>query len=63
MENIKMSEIDDQFDWVEFYKELSLKLLTYIDNREALIEKVKRIFSGSIYFFVGSSKSGPVRSC
>jgi 5-methylcytosine-specific restriction protein B len=37
--------VDNQFDWVDFYKELSGKLLTYKDNRQALIEKVKRIFS------------------
>ena len=37
--------VDNQFDWVGFYKELSGKLLTYKDNRQALIEKVKRIFS------------------
>ena len=36
---------DNQFDWVDFYKELSGKLLAYKDNRQVLIEKVKRIFS------------------
>ena len=37
--------VDNQFDWVDFYKELSGKLLTYKDNRQELIVKVKRIFS------------------
>ena len=32
------------FDWVDFYKELSSKLLQYKDNRSKLIEAVKRIF-------------------
>ena len=40
-----MSKIANQFDWVDFYKELSGKLLTYKDNRQELIVKVKRIFS------------------
>jgi len=38
-----MSEIN-QFDWVDFYKELSGKLLQYKDNREELIEKVRKIY-------------------
>ena len=33
------------FDWVGFYKELSAKLLTYKANRQALISKVKQIYS------------------
>ena len=40
-----MSQIANQFDWVRFYKELSGKLLTYMGNRQKLIEKVKQIFS------------------
>lgn len=40
-----MSQIANQFDWVGFYKELSGKLLTYMGNRQKLIEKVKQIFS------------------
>ena len=38
-----MSE-GNQFDWVDFYKELSSKLLQYKDNREELIEKVRKIY-------------------
>ena len=38
-----MSE-SNQFDWVDFYKELSGKLLEYKDNREELIEKVRKIY-------------------
>lgn len=40
-----MSQIANQFDWAGFYKELSGKLLTYMGNRQKLIEKVKQIFS------------------
>ena len=36
---------NNQFDWVEFYKELSGKLLAYKGNRQELIVKVKQIFS------------------
>ena len=38
-----MSEIN-QFDWVDFYKELSGKLLQYKNNRSELVEKVKKIY-------------------
>lgn len=38
-----MSE-SNQFDWVDFYKELSGRLLQYKDNREELIEKVRKIY-------------------
>ena len=34
----------NQFDWVDFYKELAQKLLQYKSNRESLIEKVKRVY-------------------
>ena len=34
----------NQFDWVDFYNELSIKLLQYKDNREELIEKVRKIY-------------------
>lgn len=34
----------NQFDWVDFYKELSGKLLQYKGNREELIEKVRKIY-------------------
>ena len=33
--------VQNQFDWVDFYKEFAQKLLNYKDNRDALIEKVK----------------------
>ena len=36
---------NNQFDWVEFYKELSEKLLAFKDNRPELIQRVKQIFS------------------
>ena len=32
--------ITNQFDWVDFYKELASKLLQYKDNRQELVEKV-----------------------
>ena len=35
---------DNQFDWVEFYKELASQLLTYRDHRDVLIMKVKKIY-------------------
>ena len=38
-----MSE-QNQFDWVDFYKELSGKLLQYKNNRSELIEKVRKIY-------------------
>ena len=38
-----MSE-SNQFDWVDFYKELSGILLQYKNNRRELKEKVKRIY-------------------
>ena len=38
-----MSE-QNQFDWVDFYKELSGKLLQYKNNRSELVEKVKKIY-------------------
>lgn len=43
-----MSEINgvstNQFDWVDFYKELASKLLQYKDNRQELVEKVRKIY-------------------
>ena len=33
----------NQFGWVSFYKEFADKLLDFMDNRSALIEKVKSI--------------------
>ena len=38
-----MSELN-QFDWVDFYTELSGKLLQYKNNRLELVEKVKKIY-------------------
>ena len=40
-----MSQNANQFDWVDFYKELSGILLNYKNNRQELISKVKQIFS------------------
>ena len=39
-----MNTIKNQFDWVDFYKELSAKLLIYKDNRKELISKVEQVF-------------------
>lgn len=36
--------VDNQFDWVDFYKEFANKLLEYKDNRTELIKKVERIY-------------------
>ncbi len=36
--------INNQFDWVDFYKELASKLLRYKGNRNKLVEKVKKIY-------------------
>ena len=38
-----MSSIN-QFDWVDFYKELAHKLLPYKENRQELVAKIYRIF-------------------
>ena len=38
-----MSSIN-QFDWVDFYKELARKLLPYKENRQELVAKIYRIF-------------------
>ena len=38
-----MSE-NNKYDWVEFYKELSGKLLAYKSNRQELVSKVNHIF-------------------
>ena len=34
----------NQFDWVDFYKELSNKLLQYKNDRTRLIQKIIRIY-------------------
>lgn len=34
----------NQFDWVNFYKEFATKLLDFKDKRDELIEKVKKIY-------------------
>lgn len=34
---------DNQFDWVEFYKELASKLLQYKNRRNELVANVKKI--------------------
>ncbi|MBS5520103.1 MAG: AAA family ATPase [Acidaminococcus intestini] len=35
----------NQFDWVDFYKEFASKLLDYKDRRNELVEKVKTIYT------------------
>ncbi len=40
-------ENNEKYDWVEFYKELSEKLLGYKNNRKELVEKVKAIYRDS----------------
>ena len=37
--------MDNQFTWVQFYKEFANKLLAYKSNREELIDKVKSIYT------------------
>ncbi len=44
--------MNNQFDWVEFYKELAWKLMPYKDNRQELIDLVRQI-----YEMTGISKS------
>jgi len=34
----------NQFDWVDFYKDLASKLLNYKNNRQELVDKVRRIY-------------------
>ena len=36
--------MNNQFDWVEFYKELAWKLMPYKDNRQELIHLVRQIY-------------------
>ena len=36
--------MDNQFQWVEFYKQLSTKLPAFKNNRQELISKVKEIY-------------------
>lgn len=40
----KNGTITNQFDWVNFYKEFASKLLQYKDNRQELVEKVRKIY-------------------
>ena len=40
-----MLQVENPFDWVDFYKELAENLLTYKNNREELISNVKQIIS------------------
>lgn len=35
----------NQFNWVNFYKEFAWKLVDYKDNRAELVEKVKAIYT------------------
>ena len=34
-----------QFDWINFYSEFADKLLEYKDNRQELINKIKRVYA------------------
>ncbi len=40
---------ENQFDWVEFYKELASKLLQYKASRADLVDKVKQIYGNHQY--------------
>lgn len=35
----------NQFDWVDFYREFAVKLLAYKNKRGELIEKVRAIYT------------------
>ena len=39
--------MDNQFQWVDFYKEFAKKLLTYKNKRTDLIKKVKAIYENT----------------
>lgn len=39
--------MDNQFSWVDFYKEFANKLLAYKENRKELVEKVKAIYENT----------------
>ena len=39
-----MISMENQFAWVDFYKEFAIKLLDYKEKRDILIEKVKDIY-------------------
>lgn len=41
---VKGAIMDNQFEWVDFYKEFAGKLLAYKNNRKELLEKVKAIY-------------------
>ncbi len=34
-----------QFDWINFYSELATKLLSFKNDRKALIEKIKAVYT------------------
>ena len=40
-----MEQVENPFDWIDFYKELAKNLLSYKNNREELISKVKQIIT------------------
>lgn len=42
---MKMEQVENPFDWIDFYKELAKNLLSYKNNREELISKVKQIIT------------------
>ena len=37
--------MDNQFAWVDFYKEFAGKLLAYKNNRGELVDKVREIYA------------------
>ena len=39
--------VANQFDWVDFYKELAKKLLEYKVKREKLVEKIKKVYDNT----------------
>ena len=39
--------MDNQFQWVDFYKEFANKLLAYKNNRPDLVDKVKAIYEST----------------
>ena len=46
-----------QFDWINFYSEFADKLLEYKDNRQELINKIKRVYA-TINFKLPKLESG-----
>ena len=47
--SIQSKSNNNQFTWVEFYKELADKLLEFKDRRKELLEKLKSLDKGWIH--------------